>query len=66
MTDANLEWMLNAKRNGVAPLHVNTASPAVEVEMWSLYRTQLLAELADVEHVLREAARAAAAPPSSR
>ena len=51
MTDANLEWMLNAKRNGVAPLHVNTASPAVEVEMWSLYRTQLLAELADVEHV---------------
>jgi hypothetical protein len=60
VSDTNFEWMLNAKRNGVAPVQVNAGNPAVEVEMWTLYRKQLLAELADVEHVLREAARAAA------
>jgi hypothetical protein len=55
MSDANLEWLLNAKRLGVAPVQMDGRDPALEVEMWQHYRARLLAELDQVERLLRAA-----------
>jgi hypothetical protein len=59
MSDGNFEWLVNAKRHGIAPAGVDARSPSLEVEMWHNYRARLLAELAQVERILRDAAVAA-------
>lgn len=59
MSDGNFEWLVNAKRHGIAPAGVDACSPSLEVEMWHNYRARLLAELAQVERILRDAAVAA-------
>ena len=51
MTHANLRWMLNAKRNAVAPPTVDSRD-LLELEMWRAYRAQLLDELAEIDQVL--------------
>ncbi len=55
MSDANLEWLLNAKKEGASPIRIDGRDPALEVEMWQHYRSRLQAELDQVESLLREA-----------
>ena len=56
MPDGNFDWLVHAKLQGVAPVGVDASSPSLEVEMWHSYRTRLLAELAQVDLILKTAA----------
>ncbi|MGH7752882.1 MAG: hypothetical protein ACREN5_08710 [Gemmatimonadales bacterium] len=63
MADANYDWLMSAKRDGAAPLAIEGRDPTIEVEMWQHYSARLVAELDQVDRVLRQAAQSVSASP---